>query len=136
MLKVIKNQKYQTGKEVESAAGTGRREAVHSSIRHWRELATAPVKDLLSQSDPGFAARECALCERYDAGCTTCPLFVKLGGVKCHKEGGLYHKALNIIRNIRNGSLGCTKASRDRYIKQFRRAAEKLLNILISCLED
>ena len=136
MLKVIKNQKYQTGKEVNSAARIGRREAIHSSIRHWRELATAPVKDLLSRDDPGFTVGECALCRRYDANCTRCPLFVKLGDVKCYEIDGLYHKAFHAIRDIRTGFIGCTKAGRDVCIKRFRRAAEKLLNILISCLED
>ena len=136
MLKVFKNQKYQTDEEVNSAARISRREAIYSSIRHWRELATAPVKDLLSGDGPGFTIKECALCRRYDANCTRCPLFVKLGDVKCYEIDGLYHKAFHAIRDIRTGSIGCIKADRDVYIKRFRRAAEKLLNILISCLED
>jgi len=136
MLKVVKNQEYQTREEIRAAAIESESAAIRSSVRHWRELATAPVKDLISNGNPGFTVAECALCERYRGICTRCPLYVKLGDEKCYVSGGLYHKAFRIIENIQIGDLDYTKAYHDKQIKRFRRIAEKLMKVLESCLED
>jgi len=134
MLRVIKNQKYQTEKEVERAAKGRRKVAIRSSVRHWRELATAPVKDLLSDGYPRLTLNECALCVRYDINRTKCLLFKKLGNKKCYQKGELYNKARAILNNLKYGE-SVDKSTRDANIKHFRRIAEKLMNVLISCLE-
>ena len=137
MLRVIKNQKYQTDARVRTAANKSPKDAIRSSVRHWRELATAPVKDLLSKNYPGLTINECALCGRYDTDCTKCLLFKKLGNKKCYDDGELYNQAHIIIRDdLKNGNRNLTKSTRDRYIKRFRRIAEKMMNVLKSCSEE
>ena len=133
MLKVIKNQKYQTEKEVTNAATMGKLTAIQSSIRHWRELATAPVGDLVSGGDPGLCVHECALCGRYGdvSDCTLCPLFQAIGD-KCYYEGELYQVAATELRIIKRAT---SKRQKDAAVKRFRRAAEKLMKVLESCLE-
>jgi len=134
MLRVIKNQKYQTRREVIRAANAGSDAAIRGSIRHWKELATAPVCDLISYDSPGLGTRECALCERYDFVCCKCPLYVKFSSVKCYELGQLYTVASAAITRIREPR--CSKATRDKMVKRFRRAAEKLIKVLESCLEN
>ena len=132
MLKVIKNQKYQTCGEVKKAAALGRRYAILSSIRHWNELATAPVKDLTAvRRLLGLSVSECALCERYDSQCYNCPLYGALGLVKCYESGQLYAKAFTIFsRLIGSGGNYSTKAEKDAAVKRFRRIAEKMVKVL------
>lgn len=112
-----------------------RKAAIRSSIRHWNELATAPVGDLISENDPGFTVRECALCVRCNVDCTQCPLFVALGNFKCYCAGELYNRAVILIKGLRGDELNRTKLGRDRDIKRFRRVAEKMIRVLESCLE-
>ena len=129
MLKVIKNQEYQTVKEVELAAKRGCKTSKKSSARHWRELATAPVSDLIKET-PGISVGECALCARYNVDtCKKCPLYKALGKVECYHSGAIYNKAKEAIDSARYSP---SKRQRDLYIKRFRRAAEELLNILVS----
>ena len=134
MLKVIKNQKYQTCAEVKQAAKEGREAAIRSSIRHWNELATAPVSDLISRGLPGFTISECALCIRHSGYCNVCPLFIELNNTECYGSGEVYSKASSTIKRVRE--YDHPKAVRDKLIKRFRRAAEKMIKRLENCLED
>lgn len=130
MLKVIKNQEYQTFEEVESAAKLGQREAILSSIRHWRELATAPVGDLVDLRWPDLAISSCALCMRDDDSCKQCALYL-CTGYKCYCNNSPYNAAKNPYL-MAKGAVG--KAFKDAAIKRFRRAAEKMVKVLESCL--
>lgn len=129
MLKVVKNQTYQTRKEVCLAAGRGPKAAIRSSVRHWKELATAPVDDLLGKK-LSLSSGDCALCEKY-SGCYECPLYQRLANVKCYVRGELYHDALIAYQQIRDAS---NKIDKDTAVKRFRRVAEKLMNLLESLL--
>ena len=133
MLKVIKNQKYQTRAEVGQAAKTSRKAAIRSSIRHWNELATAPVSDLVSLDKyPNLGLAGCALCRRYlDDDCRACPLH-KITRCKCYDADSLYGTAREPFIAARNAA---TKKYKDIAIKCFRRAAEKMIRVLESCLE-
>ena len=130
MLKVIKNQKYQTRVEVERAARRGRKSAIASSIRHWQELATAQVSDIVSVTCPDLTPDECTLCRRYrHSFCVSCPLYATLGGRRCYEDGEAYSLASTARWCAR---VADTKVQRDLYVKRFRRAAEKMLNTLKS----
>lgn len=131
MLKVIKNQKYQTVKQVERAAKRGKKAAIHSSIRHWRELTTAPLRDLTDKVIH-FSINECSLCELVNNCCNKCLLHKELGQ-ECYATGELYTIAHDLMEDIRSS---CTlgKACRDKLVKRYRRAAEKMLRFLESLL--
>lgn len=129
MLNVVRNQKYVTFEQTTIAAEHSRKAAIHCSALHWKQLATAPLSDLINKT-PGFSIGECALCGKFNQyDCSNCPLFVALGGVKCHTPEQLYDQASNIIEALRCNEY-FTKTSRDIVVKRFRRTAEKLMKII------
>ena len=127
MLRVIKNQKYQTYDEVEKAAAMGRRYAILSSIRHWNELATAPAGDLLGfNRSPDLGVSSCALCMRDNDNCRYCALYRKTRR-RCYDDNSPYEAARVPYIDARHAG---SKAEKDMLIKRFRRAAEKMIKIL------
>lgn len=137
MRKVIKNQKYQTREEVCTAACHSTEAAVKSSIRHWNELATAPIADFCYVI--GTSVAECALCERAyrssvdvrSAECTVCVLYKKLGH-RCFKPGDVYSIANAALQIVAKAAYNRRKYAA---VKRFRRAADKMIKLLESCLE-
>jgi hypothetical protein len=129
MLKIVKNQKYVTPEQaVQAAERSHRKAAICCSALHWKQLATAPLGDLVTE-ELGFSAAECALCGRFSENCSNCPLFAALGNTECYRSRQLYRQASNTITTLQNNEHP-TKALRDTAVKHFRRTAEKLMKII------
>lgn len=120
---------YQTRSEVNKAAKQSEKAAIKSSIRHWKEISTAPLKDVLDEEALKGSHYNCALCIRYNDTCPKCPLLN--GGEWCGSSISTYGQAENERRKI-----GCanSKPERDAAIKRFRRRAKKMVKVLESLL--
>jgi len=132
MRKVRKNQTYQTRAEVEAAAEESSAAAIASSVRHWDELATAPVSDLRN-GDTGVLSGECALCRRNcTSNCNSCPLYKKLGNKACYADNdALYNRTRRALKNLCRSY--CPQKEIDAAAKRFRRVAEKMRKLLSKC---
>ena len=124
---------YQTRAEVVSAAAESEEAAIKSSVRHWKEIVGAPIRDMragLGINGHPLDASHCALCCRYSGQCECCP-FSEFGDTCC-ECGSSYELVCDVYNNISNlpNHNMTAKRKRDAAIKRFRRRAKKMLRIL------
>lgn len=122
---------YQTRVEVNRAAKQSEKTAIKSGIRHWKEISTAPLKELLENELLFLTANNCALCGRYwnRGSCRGCPL--NRTGENCFDFDTTYNQADEEYRYIVDAP---TKSLRDATVKRFRRRAKKMVKVLESLL--
>ena len=129
---------YQTRKEVIKAANTSDKAAILSSIRHWKELSTAPPRDLVNH-EPYLTSKECALCERFYLiiysdwnilSCRDCPLD-KIGEGCLNNSDSIYKNAEDEFYCVDDAS---SKPELYAAVKRFRRRAKKMVKVLESLL--